>query len=133
MSTGALKIGARTPDQTKILELLTQMYRHMKTPQNQCGIVKKVSKAYAAACEMLYEMEVELGLNTLPYHQKRLVQVASSVASDNGKFETAEVMELLAERYGMSRATFFRSLAGLKVLGMAVEVRPGTYNLALPR
>lgn len=80
---------------------------------------------------MLYEMEVELGLNTLPYPQKRLVQVASSVANENGKFETAEVMELLEERYGMSRATFFRALAGLRELGMAVEVRPGTYNLGL--
>ena len=88
-------------------------------------------KIYAAACQMLYEMEVELGLARLPYHQKRVVQVALGVASDRGQFETAEVLDLCGQRYDMSRATFFRALAVLKRSGWATEVRPGTYTLNL--
>ena len=88
-------------------------------------------KIYAAACQMLYDMEVDLGLAKMPYHQKRVIQVAAGVASERGQFETAEVLDLCGTRYGMSRATFFRALAALKRSGWASEVRPGTYTLRL--
>lgn len=89
---------------------------------------------FAKMCDLLYSMEVELGISQLPYAQKRILQVAAGCTDKSKNFNSIEVQTLCAERYLMSRATYFRALTALKKSDWVREVRgpeSGTYRLNL--
>ena len=94
----------------------------------------KTIERFAAMCEILYGMEQELGIDGLSYHEKRVVQVASSACDKELEFLSADVMKLCRERYNMSRATFFRSLQSLLETGYVTKSpinSSGYYRLSL--
>lgn len=89
----------------------------------QYGVLVKVFDKLAILRSMLWQMEVEVGLETLSQHQRDLYYAACLVADEDQVIHTDEVRNhpMLAP---MSRPTFYRALKELVEKGFLAATGP---------